>query len=283
MIKNEQKPSVFDYSDYRKFLEDSYKFYKVKKPFFSYRYIAQYTGASSPGWFPNLLRERINLTSIYIVKIIQLLEMSNRESEYFELLVSFNQAGNPAEKNHYLEKLNSIRGIEPVLVQAKDFEYLSKWYISAIRELLLVNKLRDNCEKIASMIVPPLTTDQAREAIDILKKTNLVRSDIHGYLVPRNTIIKKDPSVKSTLWKTFMKEKVKLGTEAIDRFQKDQRDISEVCIPLSESSFAEVKDEIDKLRKKLLVLSEKDKSHNRVFQCNIQLFPLTEKFGSDSV
>jgi uncharacterized protein (TIGR02147 family) len=79
-----------------------------------------------------------------------------------------------------------------------------------------------------------------------------------------------------------MKEKVKPGTETIDRFPKDQRDISEVCIPLSESSFAEVKDEIDKLRKKLLVLSEQDTSHNRVFQCAIQLFPPTEKFDSEN-
>src|SRR5512133_3982561 len=231
MTNKEQKPSVFDYTDYRLFLEDSYKFFKVTNHFFSYRYIAQYTGASSPGWFPNLLRGRINLTSSYIVKIIQLLKMSSRESEYFELLVSFNQAGNPDEKDHYLEKLNSILEIEPVLVQAKDFEYLSKWYISAIRELLLVNKLRDNCEKIASMIVPPLSTDEAREAVDILTKTSLVRSDIHGYLVPRNTTRKKDPSVKSNLWKTFMKEKINLGAESIDRFPKDQRDISEVCIP----------------------------------------------------
>jgi uncharacterized protein (TIGR02147 family) len=249
--------------------------------FFSYRYIAQYTGASSAGWFPNVLRGRINLTSSYIVKIIQLMKLSSRESEYFESLVSFNQAGNPDEKDHYLEKLNQIRGIEPVLVKAKDFEYLSKWYISAIRELLLVNKLRDNSEKIASLIVPPLTTDEAREAIDILKKTDLVRSDIHGYLVPRNTIIKKDPSVKSNLWKTFMIEKIKLGAEAVDQFPKDQRDISEVCTPLSEKSFEEIKDEIDKLRKKILILSEKDKSHDRVFQCNIQLFPLTKKFSSN--
>ncbi|NLD93172.1 MAG: TIGR02147 family protein [Fibrobacter sp.] len=282
MENKEQKPSVFDYTEYRTFLEDSYKFFRKTKPFFSYRYIAQYAGASSPGWFPNLLRGRINLTSIYIVKIIQLLKMNSREAEYFELLVSYNQAGNPDEKEHYLEKIISIRGIEPILVLAKDFEYLSKWYTSAIRELLLVNRLRDNCDKIASMFIPPLSIDEAREAIDILKKTDLVHTDIHGHLVPRNSIIKKDPSVKSTKWKKFMKEKINLGIKAIDHFPKEQRDISEVCIPLSENGFAEAKEEVDKLRKKLLVLSEKDKSHNRVFQCNIQLFPLTVKFDAEN-
>jgi uncharacterized protein (TIGR02147 family) len=125
-------------------LEVIYKYFKSAKSSFSYRFIAQYTGASSSGWFPNILRGRINLTGSYIVKLAHLIDLSVREAEYFELLVDYNQAGNFEEKSILLEKLRRIRGSKPVLLLQEHLAFLSNWYISTIRELFYIMKFKND-------------------------------------------------------------------------------------------------------------------------------------------
>jgi uncharacterized protein (TIGR02147 family) len=275
-----QKPVIFDYIDYRQFLEAIYKYFKSEKPAFSYRFIAQYTGASSSGWFPNIIRGRINLTRNYIVKLAQLIDLSARETEYFEILIDYNQAGNFEEKSILLEQLRVIRGIRPVLLKQEHLAFLSKWYISAIRELFFILKFRNDYKTLAEMILPNLQIAEVEDAVSILQSIGLIKKDNMGYFHPCDSIIKKDPSIKTDLWTIYMKSKIALGLDAIDRYPKGERDFSEVYMSLSEKGFEEACQEIEKLRKKLLIISDRDKNRNRVFQCAIQLFPLSRKVNN---
>ncbi len=276
-------PNIFDFTDYRAYLEAAYKSRKSENRSFSYRFIAQRVGASSPGWFPNIIRGRINLTGSYCVKLQKLFKLDSRESEYFELLVAYNQAGSHEEKATYFEKLTSVRGIQPALVTAEHLAYLTKWYISAVRELLLIYPTKGkNYKQIADMITPALDDKEAREALEVLKSIGMVRMDKSGFLKPSDAIIMKDPSVKTELWKTYMKSKMELGLQAIDLFSKEVRDISEVYMPLSQEGFKVAKSELARLRKKLLVISEKDTGADRVYQCTLQLFPLTKQIPAES-
>lgn len=276
------RPDIYEYTDYREFLHDMYMFLKKRNSAFSYRYIAQHTGASSAGWLPNIIKGRISLTSSYRVKLQKLLGLTRRECEYFELLVDYNQAGTHEEKVLILERLKSIKGIQPALVRKEHLDYLTKWYISAIRELLLIYPFKGELQELSEMIIPRLSIDEVREAVEVLQKTCMVKTGFDGYIRPCDNVIMKDPSVKTDLWKTYMISKIKLGIEAIENFSKELRDISEVYMPLSKDGFEIAKEEISKLRKKLLVISDNDKKSDRVYQCTFQLFPLTEKMNKDT-
>jgi uncharacterized protein (TIGR02147 family) len=271
------KPIIFDYIDYRQYLDSIYKFHKEQNNSYSYRFIALQAGASSAGWFPNIIKGRINLTGTYIVKLVTLFKLSNVEGEYFEALVAYNQAASVEDRNFYLNKIKSIRGVKPAIVQREQFALYTKWYLTAIRELLLIHPLKNNYEKLANLLIPSITEDEAKEAIDILKMTSFIKEDIHGDLKPSEPMIKKDPHAKTDLWPNYMKSKIKLSLNAIDQFKKEERDISEVFMPLSEESLLKAKEEIAQLRKKLLVLSDNDSKCDRIYQCNVQLFPLTHK------
>jgi uncharacterized protein (TIGR02147 family) len=275
------RPDIFKYTDYRLFLDEMYRYLKQNNPKFSHRFIAQHAGASSAGWFPNIIRGRINLTSVYLVKLQKLLKLTSTEAEYFELLVAYNQAGSYEEKSLAYDRLQSLKGIEPTLIQKEHLDYLSKWYISAIRELLFIYHFKDNYSELAKMIIPELDVKEAQEALEVLVKIGMVKRDLSGYFRPCNQIVKKDPAVKTELWKHYMKAKARLGHDAIDNFNKEFRDISEVYMTLSPSGFELAREEIAKLRKKLLIISEKDTGADRVYQCTLQLFPLTKSVNSD--
>lgn len=277
------KPVIFDYMDYRQYLEAAYKYFKARNRLFSYRFISIHTGASSAGWFPNIIKGRINLTSAYILKLATLLKLQPSEAEYFETLINYNQASRIDEKNFYFDKLKSIKGIKPALVRQEHLSFLSKWYISVIRELLFIYDFRDDYKSLGKMLIPEISESEVKEAIDILRLLSFVKVSSKGRLKPCEPVLKKDPSIKTDLWSSHMKAKMDLGMKSIDRFPKEERDISEVYMPFSKEGFELAKEEIAKLRKRLLVIAESDPAANRVFQCTIQLFPLTKNLGDKTV
>ncbi|MFP4164739.1 MAG: TIGR02147 family protein [Chitinispirillaceae bacterium] len=270
-------PSVYDYIDYRKFLRDAYEFRKKKNRGFSQRYIVMKVGASSSGWFSDLVNSRINLTRTHLVNLCRVFGLSQNESEYFEELVNYCQAVSFEDKNRTFQKMLGMKDVNKSLVSREQFEYFSSWYFTAIRELLLTYDFKDDYRLLARMLDPPITPSDAKNAIEVLRSLGLVRKNCEGYFKPVERTIIKDSAFKSVHWGNFISSMIRLAMESINRHEASQRDLSAVTMGFSAEKFENAKSEIAKLRKKLLALSEQDKNHEMVYQCNIQLFPLTRK------
>ena len=270
------KPNIFNYADYRIFLNDHYHFLKQLDRKFSHRLIAYKTGSSSAGWFSDVVGGRINLTGMYLLKLAKLFKLTAREKNYFEVLVGYDQAGSLDEKNAFMEKMMSFKELNASIVNKDQFAFYSTWYVPAIRELLFCFDFKDDYKALAKKLCPSISQQQAKKAIEILKSLNFVKPNRNGRLKPCDPIIKKDPHFKSLHWANFMRANMELGIQALDRFKRESRDISAVTICLSKEGQDRASEEIAELRKKLIAISEQDKNRNNVFQCNIQLFPLAD-------
>jgi uncharacterized protein (TIGR02147 family) len=274
---NQTRPSIYEYSDFRVFLKDLYSHYKESDRHFSQRFIADKVKATSSGWFSDIVSGRISLTGAYIPKITKVMKMNNQEADFFKLLVDCNQASTLEEKNIYLETLLAVKKSGSVVLSKEQFDYYSKWYYPAIRELLFFYDFTDDYQKLAKLLKPSIRPADAKNAITILANLGLIAPDPNGFLKPVDIIVKKDPSFGQIYWANYQKAALALSSDAIERHAKDERDISSVIFCLSPESMEKAKHEIGKLRKKLLALSETDIKRDRVFQCNIQLFPVTKK------
>jgi uncharacterized protein (TIGR02147 family) len=196
--------------------------------------------------------------------------------EFFEYLVEYDQAGTLAEKNRYMEKIVSFRNINPSLIGKEHFDFYSKWYISAIRELLFFYNFDGDFRSLAKMLDPQIRPVEAQEAIEVLKSIGFIEKDEHGFYRPIIKTITKDAAFRSVHWGNLITSMLKLAIESVDRHTVDERDLSAVTINLSEESLKTAKAEISALRKKLLALSEHDQHQDTVYQCNFQLFPLSK-------
>jgi uncharacterized protein (TIGR02147 family) len=67
---------------------------------------------------------------------------------------------------------------------------------------------------------------------------------------------------------------MELGLGALDRYNKEERDISSVTVSLSSETYQNACKEIKRLRQKLLSMSLNDKKGEKVYQCNVQFFPV---------
>lgn len=191
--------SIYDYRDYRTFLKDAQASLKKSAGKYSHRFIAEKVGASSAGWFSNVVSGRISLTGSYRVKLAHFLELTTHESDYFDYLVGYEQASTIEEKRIISQKIISHKGIKPKVIGKDQFEFYSHWYISAIRELLFIYDFTGNFKELSQMLIPQISVSEARGAVKLLTDMNILITHKHKYLQKLGLLIKKRGALKELL------------------------------------------------------------------------------------
>jgi uncharacterized protein (TIGR02147 family) len=270
----ESKP-VFAYLDFREYLKEAYATRHKRDRKFSHRFIASRIGVSSSSWFSDLLNRRIDLSNRHLIKLATLFQLNGSDADYFEALVHYGQGQSIEESNHYLRKMLSFKEMKVDLVGQDRFEYYSCWYYSAIRELLFFYDFRGDYASLARKLTPSITQQQAKDGIRLLERLKFIRKDAQGKFKPLLATVKKDSNFKSAFALQYLKVNMELGEKALAGFDKVERHVSTMTLSYSPEAFTKAIDEIDGVRKRLLQLMEQDPTPDKVFQFNIQFFPVT--------
>lgn len=271
-----QLPNIFTYTDFRLFLGDHYQARKSADRKFSHRFISEKVRASSTGWFADILKGRLNLAGAQLLPLARLLQLKPNEIDYFEALVGFAQAAGLEEKTRFFQKMIAFKEVRSDMVGLDRLEFYSKWHHSALRELLFFYPFRGDYAALARKLSPPIRQAEARESIELLERLGFVEPNTIGGFKAKEATLKKDPSFPSVVMANFLKSNIELAIEALDRYSKEERDVSALTISLSEEAYAKVREEIRALRKRILAMTEVDVAPSKVFQCNIQFFPLSQ-------
>jgi len=285
MEKRTNHINIFDYTDYRKYLLDFYSEQKKHKKAFSYRYFAIKAGINSVGLYKDVVEGRQNLGRALIFKFSTAIGHSKKEAEYFENMVYLNEAHTVEERKLFFERMMSCQSTKAMIVDIAKYEYYAKWYYSAVRALVAFNKYKETPEglqKIASTLNPPITPAQVKKALKILEKLEFIHKDESGNFVLFDQVIstgslKTDKTISTLQVMNFQKEMMNLAQGAFDRFSSNSLNMSTVTLGFSENTLAQVKEELANVRNKIALLAENDTVADRIFQLNIQLFPLSDK------
>jgi uncharacterized protein (TIGR02147 family) len=266
---------IFEYTDYRAYVRDSCEELKRRDPKFSHRYFAQKAGINSSGFLSNVLSGRRNLTMRVALRFAAVLKLNKEESDYFQNTVGYCQAKTVDERAHYYEKMIGRFTVEVRRLEQDKFEFYSKWYYSAIREVLYYFPFVDDYDALARQLNPSISAEEARKAVELLIRLNLLQRDAKGRLSQSTPLISSGGEAKSIHIARFQRETMMLAGQALDRFSGDVRDSSTLTMTLSEKSFLRAKKEVSEMRKRLLAIAREDQEVDRVYQFNFQLFPLT--------
>lgn len=268
--------NIFTFTDFRKYLGDYYLARKQVDKKFSHRFIQDKIGVGSAGWFADVVKGRANLPGTHVVKLAKLMQLNPSETDYFEAMVLFGLSGSMEEKNRHFQKMMTFKEVRADVVGMDRLEFYSKWYHSAIRELLFFHPFRGDFSELAKKLSPPIRQVEAKESIKLLERMGFVEPNEVGGYKSKESTLKKDSSFPSVVLANFLKANMELGVEALERYPKDARDISALTISLSEEAFAKVRDEVRALRKRILAMTEMDLHPTKVYQCNFQFFPLSQ-------
>jgi uncharacterized protein (TIGR02147 family) len=266
---------IYEYIDYRKLLKDLYEERKKQFPFFSYRYIARKVGFSSAGFFANVVQHKRNISSEFIFKFAQVFKLKRGETEYFELLVLFDQAKNHDQKKYYFEKILSSKKSKIKVTDALHYEFYSRWYYTAVREVLDIYKFDGNYTELAKMVSPPITPVEARKAIELLEKMGFIKRGDKGRYQQTEEFITTGYDARAVAITNFLVSTLDLARQAIDRYPRDKRSMSTLTFSCSADGYAQIDDRLKTFRREILEIVRADKNRDRIYHVNFQVFPMS--------
>ncbi len=268
-------PSIFDYTDYRRFLQDYYTWAKQNKRGFSHRSFLSNAGMSGPTYLKRVMEGLHDLTKTSTQKFAKALELSHTEGEYFESLVGFNQAKTPGEKDQHFSRLMALRPARSqTTLERTQYDYYQNWYNIAIREMLAFLPYKNNSAEFSRRLTPQVPPGKVKKAVELLQSLGLLTQTPEG-LRASKALLKTDPNMESLFLPRFHQSMAKLGVEALERFHKTERYFSGTTISISPEVYEVVVEKIRAIRRDILEHVQADASPDRVYHLNMQLFPLT--------
>jgi uncharacterized protein (TIGR02147 family) len=266
---------IYEYIDYRKLMKDLYEERKKQFPFFSYRYIAQKVGFSSAGFFVNVIQRKRNISSEFIFKFATVFKLKRPETEYFELLVLFDQAKSHDQKKYYFEKILSSKKSKIKVTDQQQYEFYSKWYYTAVREVLDIYKFDGDYAELAKRVSPPVTIAQAKRAVELLEQMGFIKKDDQGRFLQTDEFISTGYEAKSVAITNFLVSTMDLARQAIDRYPRDQRSMSTLTFSCSADGYRQIDERLKTFRREVLEIVRADKNRDRVYHVNFHVFPMS--------
>ena len=268
--------SLMQYTDFRAYLRDWIAERKMEGLPGSNRWFAQKLGFTSTSWLTEVLKGEKNLSKITVNKLSVLFKHTPVEARYFEALVFFNQSRGLNERNLYYEQLTGMQKLRNVKTLSQDqYEFFAAWYHSVVRSLIGMYKFTNEYGRLGSMVSPPITAHEAEESVQLLENLGMVRRGDDGVLALVSSAITSGENVTSLAITNFQLETMRLGQEAIDRHAKETRDISSLTVGISAPTFGKIIELLSDTRKRIVEMSNNDADADRVYQVNLQLFPLS--------
>jgi uncharacterized protein (TIGR02147 family) len=268
---------LFCYTDYRAYLSDMLKERKAAGLPASNRWFAQRMGINSSSWLSQVIQGTRHLKVEGAGRLSEILHHSPVEKRYFQLLVDFNQADTIVERNRYFAELEGLRSRSGVrTLGGQHYEYYSTWYHSVVRSLVGLTPVRENYDELAGMVQPPITPSQARKSIELLMRLGLASRDEQGVVRLCDTSITSGSHEGVLAIVNYQQEAMRLAQRALESYPREQRDVATVTLGISQETFVQIREMLAEMRQRIMALADADADADRVYQLNMQLFPLSK-------
>jgi len=273
IMKHGNLPSVYEYNDFREFLRDYQRArHALDKAYTKSALCIRIGLPNTRSYFNDVLAGK-KVTPTYIDRFVAALELDPDQARYFRVLVKFNQADEPAERELYFAQLISLNRTPKNVMAPELYRYYGEWYHSVIRALLDIHDFRDDYTALARKLVPPITRKQARESINLLESLGLIRRDGNGYYRPADKAITTPDYAKHELLKQHQIQCLELAKRAVMRNGKEPRDITTNTLSISAAGYKRLQRRLHQFRSEVRALINKDEHPaDRVYQLDIQLF-----------
>lgn len=271
--------NIFNYTDFRRYLNDYFDERKKKNRYFSHRYLCQKLGLKSSNFMLLVMRGKRNISSEICFKLSSIFNFTQQEAAYFFNMVFFSQSKNYREKDKFWEKMVELRQKTRYgKISEYQYEYYSNWYNIAIRELVILTEKPIDYKKLAKLIRPPITATQARKSVNLLLKLGIIEEKEKGY-IQTDSIVKTDEKVNSLAVFNFHLKMSTIATQVLENYQREERNFSSCTMNLSDKGYKKLIGSINEFRDTIMSICNQDENPTKVYHINFQLFPLTADFG----
>ncbi|MBC7740623.1 MAG: TIGR02147 family protein [Bdellovibrionaceae bacterium] len=278
-------PDLSDYMDYRLYLAD---FYHAKKSQtrasirpYSYAIFSAAADIKSPNYLKMIIEGKRNLSNDMISKFGKACGLNKAQGEEFRLLVSFNQAEDPADRNYGLKKLSEYR-VEQKLklgeLDRKVFEKVPNWIGWIIFAMVDQAGVNFKIPQLKELLRGKASETEINHALEsLIKSGELVRDEATGE-IKKGQLTDAPEEIPSALVRKLQMQLMYLGLESLYQDAPAEREFGSLTLAMTEKEFEELKFKLRQLRKSLHKdnsIARMNAKGERVYQLNLQLFPVS--------
>ncbi len=278
-LESVRTPNLFDYFDYREFLQDYYRFHKKKNAAYSYRLFARKARLGSPNYLKLVVDGKRRITDRTLYQFARGLGLDRDEEKYFRELVLYQEVSDPDSKEQHLRSLLKYQEKQRVAIplKADRIKFLLDWYHSVIRELAVTKGFREDPEWIVKRLGNKITVEQARESLELLLRLSFLFRNNTGKLEQREPLLASSDEVPSHVNRGLHRTYLRKAINSIFSVPIIKRELSGLVVAVPSHRLKDVKEEIKEFRRKLNRKYGMEKDPDEVYFIGLYLFPLTQK------
>ena len=280
------KPVLSTYVDFRDYLKDYFEYRKKQtegqlRPY-SYSDFSAAADIKSPHYLKMIISGDRNLSADMCKKFGRALKLDKQEQLEFDTLVFYGQEKEPLQRNQFLKQLSEIRAQNALKDGQFDQETWDKvpgWLSWVLYAMIDQENATFTPADLKRALRPQVSEKQIAEALEKLLSSGDIEI-VGGYARKKNKMISNADKIPPALIRKLQSELIYLGLESLYKDDPSDREISGFTMAMTDEEYQWVRKELRTIRKELqtkLMMAREKKQGTKVYQVNIQLFPLTNE------
>lgn len=267
-------PDIYEFMDYRDFLNRWLEGQREGRPWLSWRYLGHRLQMDASSVVKIFQKQR-HFPLARINTLASVLKLDEAQAKYLEGLLRFARARTPAEEKELLERLQQLRQWKIPQIKGNQLRYYDRWYYSAVRAWLTVQPFFDSYDNLGKCLHPPISEKEAEEAITVLRELNFISQGSNGQWEVNDAYITGGGGLRAEAVRRFQREAILLGERALLEDSPEWRDISSLTVSLPRSMLPIIKENLGEFRRNLLKMISEQSEADCVYQLNLQWIPLS--------
>ncbi len=278
---DEQRPLIFLYHDYRAFLKIWIDYLRKLEANFSLRLLSR-LAKLSPGYLPLVLAGSRSLSKKNLDKLLPFLHLSANEKSYLKLLLVLDEAKTHNERVTALKQLQRYHSYQNHnLKELESYQYLSKWYFVAIRELAATSGFKADVKWIQKRLVVHVAAAEIEKALKFLVEFGFLKIDKNGKACLINKNVDCLGGVYQLALADYHRIMLAMAADSIDHTEKDLRQITGYTLAITKDNIEAVKKILADAQQKIAELESAQKTADGVYHVGMAFFPLTKEDGHE--
>jgi uncharacterized protein (TIGR02147 family) len=213
-------------------------------------------------------------------RFVKALRLSDREALYFLALVPYTKGSSEQSTGDALQKLLSLRELRVKTLEADQYKFYHDWHHTAVRLVVSLGAFKGDFAALGNLLSPAISASEAEESIRLLRSLGMIHQELDGAWSLSDDFITTGDTWKGRSAQDFQRESTRLAMEAFDRHAKDLRSMSTLSLSIPQAKLPELKQITKQFRAQVMRWAGIQEAPDRVFQINIQIFPLSESIPS---
>lgn len=283
-----QQPELSKFVDYREYLRAYYQFKQEEtkgrlRPF-SYSDFSAAANIKSPNYLKLIIEGKRNLSRDMCQKFSRALKHNRTEVKEFDLLVSYCQEKDPMQRNRNLKDLSEFRAkrlLDRGAINSETWDQVSSWLVWVLYAMAEQKNVQFTPENLRSLLRGQVNEAQISHSLKKLVDSGDIEIDPETKLARKTAKMMSGlDEVPAELVRKIQSELIYLGLESLHKYGPQEREVSGFTLAMMEKEYEWARFELRKLRKQIqkqISMNREEDSGDRVYQVNIQLFPVTDK------